>query len=76
MDGLRALQLYTVLQAWGRAARKLRDGKESGGISQQPAHHRVLQARHMGLMCFPSTLLINFTGGWESNENSLPCMFV
>lgn len=76
MDGLRAVKLYTVLQARGRVARRLHDGKGSGSISQQPAHHRVLQARHTGLMCFLSTLLINFTGGWESNENSLPCMFI
>lgn len=32
--------------------------------------------RHTQLICSPSTQLTNFTGGWESNENSLCCMFI
>lgn len=32
--------------------------------------------RHTGLIYCPSTLLTNFTEGWESHGNSLRCMFI
>ena len=32
-------QFHAVLQAWGRVARKLHEGKGSGGISQQLAEY-------------------------------------
>lgn len=40
------------------------------------SHRRALWARRTGLICSPSTPSTNFTGDWESNENSLPCMFI
>lgn len=43
---------------------------------RRPSPCRALHPRHTRLICSPSTLLTNFTGGWESNENSLHCMFI
>lgn len=43
---------------------------------KRPSLCRALHPRHTQLISSPSTLLTNFTGGWESNENSLHCMFI